>query len=70
MTKTKYNLSVDNIVKECQYLQETQRYIEELRNNLIRKILILEQSKKKEINLTEFNPKFNVSTSNEVLVVM
>jgi hypothetical protein len=68
--RTKYNLSVTNIAKECQYLQETQQYIDGLRDNLIRKILILEQSKKQEIHPTKFHQNFNVSASNEALAVI
>jgi hypothetical protein len=46
---------IDN--KESQYLQETQEYIERLKENLIRKILTLQQNKTTETSLIEFSQK-------------
>jgi hypothetical protein len=48
MTQKKGDLITED--KERQYLQETQEYIKRLKDNLIRKILALQQNKKKEAN--------------------
>jgi hypothetical protein len=53
MAKREGNTIIDN--GESQYLQETQEYIERLKDNLIRKILILQQSERNEVNPSNFN---------------
>jgi hypothetical protein len=50
--------------KEKQYLQETQEYIKGLKDNLIRKILALQQNKKTETNLVGENTLENSYTGN------
>jgi hypothetical protein len=67
MTQKKGNLIIED--KERPYLQETQEYIKSLKENLIKKILALQQNKKTGTNLNEFSQNTNDYTSEGVLPV-
>ena len=56
-----------SVEKETPYLKETREYIESLKNNLIKRILVLQQSKKKAINPGELSQ--NANASNKFLLV-
>jgi len=58
-----------SVEKETPYLKETREYIESLKDNLIKRILVLQQNKKTGINSRELSQNANATASNKFLFV-
>lgn len=57
-----------SIEKETQYLKETREYINHLKNDLIEKILFLQQTKKTGSNAQELTQNANPNDLNKFLL--
>ena len=57
-----------SIEKETQYLKETREYIDNLKNNLIEKILDLQRNKKTGISSKELSQKANANNLDKFLL--
>lgn len=57
-----------SVEKETPYLKETREYIERLKDNLIKRILVLQQNKNTGINSKEFSQNANANASNKFLL--
>ena len=58
-----------SVEKETPYLKETREYIESLKDNLIKRILVLQQNKKTGINSGEPGQTANANAYNKFLLV-
>ena len=57
-----------SIEKETQYLKETREYIDNLKNNLIEKILDMQRNKKTGISSKELSQKANANNLDKFLL--